>query len=109
MIASSLPLIAVLLPLAGAPFVALLGRRPNLREAATLITGVVLLSTVASLAPAVLAGARPTVHLIDILPGLSLSLQVEPLGMLFALIASSLWIVTSIYAIGYMRGQGFQY
>ena len=104
MIASSLPLIAVLLPLAGAPFVALLGRRPNLREAATLITGVVLLSTVASLAPAVLAGARPTVHLIDILPGLSLSLQVEPLGMLFALIASSLWIVTSIYAIGYMRG-----
>ena len=28
----------------------------------------------------------------------------EPLGLLFALVASSLWIVTSLYSIGYMRG-----
>jgi multicomponent Na+:H+ antiporter subunit D len=34
---------------------------------------------------------------------LELSLQVEPLGLLFALVASSLWIVNSIYSIGYMR------
>ena len=98
------PLIAVLLPLAGAPFVALLGKRPNLREAATLITGTGLLLVVISLIPQVLAGARPQVHLFEIMPGLKLSLQVEPLGMLFAVIAASLWIVTSVYAIGYMRG-----
>jgi multicomponent Na+:H+ antiporter subunit D len=29
--------------------------------------------------------------------------EVEPLGMLFALIASGLWIVNSVYSIGYMR------
>ena len=33
-----------------------------------------------------------------------LTLEVEPLGLLFALVASSLWIVTSLYSIGYMRG-----
>jgi multicomponent Na+:H+ antiporter subunit D len=98
------PLIAVLLPLAGAPLVALLDKRPNLREAATLITGIGLLAVVISLVPEVLAGARPQIHLLEILPGLNLSLHVEPLGMLFAVIAASLWIVTSIYAIGYMRG-----
>jgi multicomponent Na+:H+ antiporter subunit D len=31
-------------------------------------------------------------------------LEVEPLGLLFALVASSLWIITSVYSIGYMRG-----
>jgi len=32
-----------------------------------------------------------------VVPGLSLAFAVEPLGMLFALVASFLWIVTSIY------------
>ena len=38
------------------------------------------------------------------LPGLSIAFTIEPLGMIFACVASFLWIVTSIYAIGYMRG-----
>tara|TARA_Y100000588_G_scaffold100316_1_gene109033 strand:- start:256 stop:1707 length:1452 start_codon:yes stop_codon:yes gene_type:complete len=98
------PLAAVLLPLFGAPLVALLGKHPNLREAATLLTGSGLFALVAALFPKVIAGARPQVQLLEIVPGLDLFLQVEPLGMLFALIASGLWIVTSVYAIGYMRG-----
>jgi multicomponent Na+:H+ antiporter subunit D len=38
------------------------------------------------------------------MPGLELAFEVEPLGMLFALVATGLWIVTSLYSIGYMRG-----
>src|SRR5690606_16108763 len=34
----------------------------------------------------------------------SLALHVEPLSLLFALLASALWIVTTVYSIGYMRG-----
>jgi multicomponent Na+:H+ antiporter subunit D len=41
---------------------------------------------------------------IELFPGLGLNFEVEPLGVLFALVASFLWIITSIYAIGYMRG-----
>ncbi|WP_419941747.1 monovalent cation/H+ antiporter subunit D family protein [Candidatus Palauibacter sp.] len=96
--------VALAIPLAGAALIAALGRWPNLRETATLVTGVVLFGFVASLTPGVLAGSRPTVSLVEVLPGLPISLGLEPLGMLFALMASGLWIVTSLYSIGYMRG-----
>ncbi|MYF62385.1 MAG: monovalent cation/H+ antiporter subunit D family protein, partial [Gammaproteobacteria bacterium] len=53
---------------------------------------------------AVSAGEMPRIVLAEPLPGLPLELVVEPLGMIFALVAGSLWIVTTLYAIGYMRG-----
>jgi multicomponent Na+:H+ antiporter subunit D len=37
--------------------------------------------------------------------GIELALRVDTLGLLFALLASFLWLLTSVYAIGYMRGQ----
>ena len=97
-------LAALLVPSLGAVLIALSGRRPNLRETVTMVSAALLLGCVLSVLPAVLAGGRPSLHLVDVLPGLSLALQVEPLGMLFALVASGLWIVNSIYSIGYMRG-----
>ncbi len=95
---------ALAIPLLGSAAIALCGRRPNLRETATLATSVLLFGCVASLLPEVLAGGRPQAHLFEPLPGLAVAFEVEPLGMLFALIASGLWIVNSIYSIGYMRG-----
>ncbi len=101
---STATLVAVVLPLLGAPIIALLGQRPNLREAVTLGTGGMLFLVVASLVPEVLAGRRPGIQILDVMPGLALAFEVEPLGMLFGLVASGLWIVTSLYSIGYMRG-----
>jgi len=95
-LALALPLIATLLT-------GLFAARPNLREFFTLLIAGALFLVVASLTPAVLAGARPAVTLLEVLPGLRIALEVEPLGMLFALIASGLWIVTTCYSIGYMR------
>ncbi|MBK8104983.1 MAG: monovalent cation/H+ antiporter subunit D family protein [Betaproteobacteria bacterium] len=97
-------LAALAVPLLGAALIALAGRAPNLRESVTLITAVTLLGCVLTLLPALMAGGRPAVALFELLPGLEIALRVEPLGMLFALIASSLWIVNSLYSIGYMRG-----
>jgi multicomponent Na+:H+ antiporter subunit D len=96
-------LAAVLVPIAGAVLIALLSRAPNLREGVTLITSVVLLLCVVSLLLDVLDGARPAITLFEVLPGLSIAFDVEPLGMLFALVAAGLWIVNSLYSIGYMR------
>ncbi len=96
-------LAAVLLPVLAAPAIALLGSRPNLRETATLISAALTFLAVAALARGVVAGARPAVDLAEILPGLVLGYEVEPLGLLFALVAAGLWIVTSLYSIGYMR------
>jgi multicomponent Na+:H+ antiporter subunit D len=99
----TLVLLAVLAPFAGAFAIPLFRAQPNLRETATLVTAGVLCVTVYSLLPTVLGGARPQVSIIEVIPGLAIAFQVEPLGMLFALVASSLWVVNSIYSIGYMR------
>ena len=96
---------ALVLPLLGAVLVGLLRHRPNPREAATLLVAVGLFVSVFSLVGPVLEGGRPGIELLEVLPGLSLAFEVEPLGLLFALVASSLWIVTSIYPIGYMRAR----
>ena len=95
---------ALALPLLGAAMIALANRSPNAREAATLVTGVALLATVVSLVAPVRSGERPSVTLVEMLPGMPIAFTVEPLGLLFALVASGLWIVNSLYSIGYMRG-----
>ena len=100
----TLILVAVFLPLAGALLIRLAGAWPNLREAVTLATAGLLFATVVQLLPGVQAGERPAVVLQEMLPGLTIAFEVEPLGMIFGLIASGLWIVTSVYSIGYMRG-----
>ena len=97
-------LAALLVPVAGAAGIALCHRSPNLREGVTLATAALLLVCVLSLLPGVLAGAQPALSLIEVIPGLAIAFRLEPLGMLFALIASGLWIVNSLYSIGYMRG-----
>ena len=104
--ADSSLLLIVLTPLVGALLVLLTGRSPNLRETMSILTGFALLAQVISITPAVLAGEIPHQLLASPVPGLPIALALEPLGLLFALIASSLWIVTTVYAIGYMRGHG---
>ncbi len=96
--------LALAVPAGGAILISLAGRSPNLRETITLLTAVALLGCVLGLLPVVTAGARPALTLFTLLPGLPIAFEVEPLGMLFALIASGLWIVNSLYSIGYMRG-----
>ncbi|MFH1568783.1 MAG: proton-conducting transporter membrane subunit [Gemmatimonadota bacterium] len=102
---SSVALVAaVALPALAGPLIVLADRRPNLREAITLTASGLTFLLVLSLLPAVQAGGRPAAEWVEVLPGLALAFEVEPLGMLFGLVASGLWMVTSLYSIGYMRG-----
>ncbi len=96
-------LLALAIPLLGAVAIAVSGPYPNLREGVTLAVALLLAGAVYSLLPAVLAGARPGLELVEIMPGLPLRFTVEPLGMLFAAVASLLWPFNSLYSIGYMR------
>ncbi|UCC13307.1 MAG: monovalent cation/H+ antiporter subunit D family protein [Gammaproteobacteria bacterium] len=96
--------LAVALPAAASIPIVITGRSPNLREFVTLACAASVLILVGSTLPAVLSGARPELQLLEILPGLELMFRLEPLGMIFALVASFLWLITSIYSIGYMRG-----
>lgn len=96
--------LSILVPFIGALLVLAAGKFPNLRETLTILTGLTLFTFVLEIVGRTLDEEHLSTHWIDILPGLSLAFEVEALGVLFALVASLLWIVTSIYAIGYMRG-----
>ena len=97
-------LVALLLPVAVGPLIALAGARPNLRDTLSFLAGLATFGTVLTLLPLVRAGIYPELDLFEILPGVSLAFHVEPLGMIFGLVASGLWIVTGLYGVGYMRG-----
>ena len=100
---SQLICLSILVPLVGALLVVATGKSPNLREAITLITALVLFSIVLAITDYTFLGTELRLDVIELFPGLGLNFEVEPLGVLFALVASFLWIITSIYAIGYMR------
>ncbi len=76
---------------------------PNVREAMTIVTGLFVLYLTVNLYAGISQGDVIRVHWLEIFPGLNLSFAVEPLGMIFALVASFLWPITIIYSIGYMR------
>ncbi|MDG2319627.1 MAG: monovalent cation/H+ antiporter subunit D family protein [Rhodospirillaceae bacterium] len=95
---------AFLIPIIGAFFIASSGSKPNVREAYTLGTAALLFMVVLIILPTVMQGGRPSTEGLTVLPGLEVRFVIEPMGMIFALIASTLWIVNSIYSIGYMRG-----
>ncbi len=96
--------LSIAIPALGALLIALSGRSPNLRETMTLLSALALAVNVYALLPAVLAGARPAAVWFSVLPGIDMAFRTEPLGMLFAAVASLLWIINSVYSIGYMRG-----
>ncbi len=104
MVADTLILAALGLPLLMAVGIFAAGKFPNVREAITLIGSALLFAIVIALTGQVMAGDAPAVLLGQAAPGLEFAFRLEPLGMLFALVASGLWIVNSLYSIGYMRG-----
>ena len=97
------PLLAILVSLLAAGLILCSGRRPNLRDTWTMLAASVQFLLVLSLVPTVVAGQRVDAAYIELLPGLALQLRADPFGLLFALLASGLWILTSLYSVGYMR------
>lgn len=95
---------ALLAPCCGALLVLLFGRWPNVRDTLSVIVGLATLGFVIVIARFHGDDARLSLELLEVLPGLALAFEVEPLGLVYALVAAGLWPLTSIYAFGYMRG-----
>lgn len=103
-ITSLRPLAAVLVSaVAVAPILASHGR-PNVREGWTVLAAVLKLGLVASMVPAALDGDVYVTDLGPFVPYIDFTLRADALGLLFALLASTLWLATSFYSVGYMRG-----
>ena len=104
MTGGSLIALALCLPLLAALAIWFVGNSPNQRDAVTLITAAALFLVVLAILPLVLAELPVELELLAPVPGLKIAFAVEPLGMIFAGVASFLWMVNSIFSIGYMRG-----
>ncbi len=95
--------LALLIPLLGGIMVLLFHDRPKLRETSSLLAGILLILYVTQLLGHY---TEPTsIHtLLDISASLSIAFHLEPLGLVFALLAAGLWFITTVYSIGYMNG-----
>ena len=97
------PLLAVLVSAIAAVLVMLSYRRPNLREGWSLGAGVIKFLIVVSMTPVILSGGIIQYTVFKILPGVELAFKVDGIGLLFATTSSFLWIITTVYSMGYMR------
>ncbi|MCB2215658.1 MAG: monovalent cation/H+ antiporter subunit D family protein [Desulfobulbaceae bacterium] len=77
--------------------------RQRLRTALNLGGALVKLSLVAVLFPFVYLG-QSFVFRLPLLPGMDLVLHADALSLLFIVLSAFLWLVTTLYAIGYLEG-----
>ena len=96
-------LLSMILPAVAVVLNLVLRHRDNLRDGLTFVIAAATFAVVLVILYNVGNQTTAPLVLFEVLPGLDLAFNVEPLGLMFALLASGLWIVTHIYAIGYMR------
>ncbi len=96
----------MLIPMLAAVLIPFVGRWVNVREAVSLVSATALLGVVIWLVRYVGMSPdnRPELFLLEFAGAFEIKLKLEPLGAIFAAIASSLWLVNTIFTIGYMRG-----
>jgi multicomponent Na+:H+ antiporter subunit D len=103
-ITSIKPLIVVLLPAIAAILIMLTGnKKPNVREAWSFIGGIITCLINLTMVPDILSGNVIQYTVFKMLPGISVKLTVDALGIIFAIVASFLWILATSYNVGYMR------
>jgi len=97
------PLLAPLLSFACAGLVFAAGDRVFWRRFWSLGAASLKLIVVLSMLPDTLAGTVYVSEVVRFTPGVSIALRADAYGMFFAAVSSTLWLITTVYAIGYMR------
>ena len=102
-IESMQPTFAIMCPAIVSILILLFGKWPNIRESWTLIAAIAQFLIVISMAPVILAGNIIECTFFTMLPGVDFGFSVDAFGLIFAITSSFLWILVSLYSIGYMR------
>ncbi len=98
------PLFVILCPAIAAALILPSRNHPNMREGWTIAASLVMFSLVLSMAPEILKGDTIKYVLFhSMFKGIYIGFNVDAFGEIFAITTSSLWILVSIYSIGYMR------
>ncbi|HDZ86624.1 hypothetical protein LCGC14_0973720 [marine sediment metagenome] len=82
---------------------ALWGKKTIYRNMFGTVASIIAFLSVAAMIPGALAGKIYAINLIEFFPGIAIKFRADSLGLLFALVASSMWVIVNIYTIGYME------
>ncbi len=103
-ITSGIPAVALCISLSAAILIAVFGNRVRyLNEGVTMAAALLKFVLVFSIYQTIMDGGVLQFTPVTLLPGVPFSLTVDLFGIYFAFLSSFLWIVTSIFSIGYMR------
>ncbi|TVQ38200.1 MAG: monovalent cation/H+ antiporter subunit D family protein [Wenzhouxiangella sp.] len=97
----------VLIPFLGAVAIALAAGRARLRNIFCWASSIIFLLAVLGQVAPFLEGETSRQVAWQLLPELTIAFQLEPLGLVFLLLSSSLWLLATPYAIGYMAHGGY--
>jgi multicomponent Na+:H+ antiporter subunit D len=97
------PLASMAASLGGAALLGATGRTPALRDACAIGVAALQLLCVLAMLPAVMAGEVLSVEVSRLVGEVGIAFRVDALGLVFALTASALWVVTTVYSVGYLR------
>ena len=97
-------LMTMLIPMITALLVLITGKKENLRDGISVIGAILTFASVLSFLPVIQGGDQLQYTLFQIYPGVTVKLNLDPLGVIFAMVASFLWILAALYCVGYMRG-----
>ena len=97
-------LITILSPLIVCILTPFLSKNTILRDFLGPIGGVVSSWGAFNIMSSVLDNQSTNLEIVNISEGISIGFEITPLGAIFGLVASFLWIFAAIYSVGYMRG-----
>jgi multicomponent Na+:H+ antiporter subunit D len=99
------PLLAPLISFTCAGLVFAVGDNVFWRRFWSLSAAAVKLVLILSMLPGTLRGVVYTFDVVTFTPGVEIAFRADAYGMFFALVSSTLWLLTTVYAIGYMQGE----
>ncbi|HET9489918.1 MAG TPA: proton-conducting transporter membrane subunit [Methylomirabilota bacterium] len=101
--ASALPGLALAPSALAVVLILLSRRRPVVRETWSILAAITQTVVLAAMIPSALGGTELVWSPIALAEGVPLVLRADPLGVFFGTLASALWVLTTVYSIGYTR------
>ena len=103
---SFLIILGIIIPLFAALFSYVCRYNNNLRDSFGIIGGLITFVISLKIFHGIQNNEVYQITFFTLFDGVDFAFKVSALGSIFSLVASSLWILASIYTIGYMRGAG---
>lgn len=98
------PILAPMVSFLCAGLVFAFGQSVFWRRLFTFLAAFIKMALVLSMLPGTLQGVVYVYTFVEFTPGIGIGFRADAYGMFFSLVSSTLWLLTTIYAIGYMQG-----